>query len=278
MAGEVILHHSQRRGIEQVAYGPDGRSVASLCRGDRTTKVWDADTGQLITTIGPVVEDPMGPVVGMDSMAYSPDSHRLATGLVAGRIKLWDAATARELLTLGHDTGIVRSVAFSGDGRQLVSYTEWGERYEINVWDLQSGREVLGFGSAIQRVHMPEVQVAFSPDGRRIYGNGPDWIIRVWDAATGQELHDFGDTRPNGSRMALSPDGKRIATRVEPHRYVKVWDARTGQEMVTLRPKAPVWDMIFSQDGTRLAAVSAQGVLISGCHALAGGAWSRPGR
>jgi hypothetical protein len=39
----------------------------------------------------------------------------------SGEIKVWDAETGRELLTLQGHTGDVRTVAFSPDGQRLAS-------------------------------------------------------------------------------------------------------------------------------------------------------------
>ncbi len=54
-------------------------------------------------------------------MAFSPDGKRLATGGREHIVKLWDAATGQELLTLKGYLGYVSSVAFSPDGKRLVA-------------------------------------------------------------------------------------------------------------------------------------------------------------
>jgi WD40 repeat protein len=58
------------------------------------------------------------------SIAYSPDGKLIATGSFDKAVKLWDAATGKEVKTFGGPTGhqnLVLSVTFSPDGRQIAS-------------------------------------------------------------------------------------------------------------------------------------------------------------
>ena len=54
-------------------------------------------------------------------MAFSPDGKRIASAGFDKTVRLWDAATGKEKITLRGHTDTVWSVAFSPDGRQLVS-------------------------------------------------------------------------------------------------------------------------------------------------------------
>ena len=96
--------------VESVAFSPDGSTLAS---GGWDIKLWNAQTGDLINTLG---HDS-----SVWSVAFSPDGSRLASGSSDKTIKLWNAQTGDLINTLkGHDSSVL-SVAFSPDGSRLAS-------------------------------------------------------------------------------------------------------------------------------------------------------------
>jgi WD40 repeat protein len=88
-------------------------------------------------------------------------------------VRVWDAETGREVLTIKY-TGLIEGAVFSPDGRRLV--TESGDG-AARVWDAATGQELL----ALQ--HTGIVWSAeFSPDGQRLLTAGEDGIARIWDS------------------------------------------------------------------------------------------------
>ncbi len=248
----LTLKEGHTEQITSLAISADGKRIVSGSI-DRTVKVWDAEKGKEVFTL-------KGHTGWVLSVAFSVDGKRIVSGSggfdvpsqpAKGEVKVWDADTGQEIITLKGHTGSVASVAISADGKRIVS--DNGDK-TVKVWDADTGQEIL-----ILKGHTGEVlSVAFSADGKRIISGSMDKTAKVWDADTGQEIFTLKGHTNGVVSVAFSVDGKRIVSG-SGDKTVKVWDAAKGQEVLTLKGHLQsVLSVAFSVDGKRIVSGSGE--------------------
>ncbi len=271
--------------VGSVAGSDDGKSIVST--GGRLVRLWDAERAVLVRELS--LSSMVGSVGSFVScVALSGDGRRIVAGTNDGTVRVWDTATAKELLGCqGHATDIL-SVATDPHGRYVVTgsldrtaglWDLGGDRAEplrlrgdtvsmrpmvspdgqrivcaraqhMSVWDAASGRMLRQIGPADDLR-----AVVASPDGRRFASicSGLHWGVDVWDTATGLPL-TFLRTERGLRSVAFSPDGEWI---VAANSNVYVWDAETGRELnrwrAVDRDDAPIEHLALATDRRRLA-------------------------
>jgi WD40 repeat protein len=115
--------------VRACAVTPDNRRVISASN-DHTLRIWELETGCLLTTLD-------GHAAGVRACAVTPDSRRVISGSVDRTIKVWDLHSGVLLATLDGHTHGVRACAMAPDGRHVVSASV--DR-TLRIWDLASAR------------------------------------------------------------------------------------------------------------------------------------------
>jgi WD40 repeat protein len=262
---DLLTIQGQAGPIENVIFSPDGKRLAtlsSIARRDgkpmaSEIKVLDAQTGQALFTLKPEeVLNQALPRRSFGGLTFSPDGKRLASndnemGLgTSGMLKVWDAETGKEQLSLKAHSGKDASVAFSPDGKRLASSSRRDNT--IKVWDAETGQDLLTLKGHTGGVPC----VVFSPDGKRLASASLDNTVKVWDAQTGQELITHGGHSSGVWRVAFSPDSQRLAS-IAWDNTVKIWDAQASPKPLALKDgTASINNVAFSPDGKHLASVN----------------------
>ncbi|HEX7540990.1 MAG TPA: WD40 repeat domain-containing protein, partial [Anaerolineales bacterium] len=218
------------------AFSPDGKTVAT---GSAVAiKLWDAPSGNELHSID---------ASNLESLTFPPDGKMLVSAYSVGddSVKLWDAATGNLLNTVKGDV-VSTNVIFSADSSTLA----YAAGNTVKLRDVASG-EIRSLGMHPNFVD----SIAFSPDGKTLasgsfdkYPSTGNNVLKLWDAASGSEMHTFSWQTTAVYCVAFSPDGKTLASGGD--YAVKLWDVASGSEVRTLNGgNTELLSVAFSPDG-----------------------------
>jgi WD40 repeat protein len=155
-------------------------------------------------------------------------------------------------LQLPHRSAVT-SVAFSPDGRSVLTGCQDGRAYLWNLESEQAQRQFKGHRGSIERV-------AFSFDGRLIVISSGE-TARIWDVMSGQTLQVLRDHTGIYS-VAFSHDGKRVAT--TSINTARVWDIASGDTIARLPDRTATRgasEIVFLQNAQEVATCTLEGIV-----------------
>jgi WD40 repeat protein len=284
--GTLRLWHPGR--VQAVAFSPDGSVIASGCDSN-ALRIWDARDGRAVFqkdlgwhSVSSVTFSRSGRMLalassGREALVYdtstwseslrlrtpgitcaglSPEGDVLACGFYDGTIRLFGAATGREVAGLGGHAKGITCLAFSPDGTRLAS-SSWGG--PVIVWEVPVNRpakklEVLQSGARA---------VAFSPDGG-VLATAHGWQVSFNDPRTGRArrrpvfFRKYDDT----VSVDFSRDGRMLAVGTQAGPWLHRLDRDEHAVLLGTSTGNPAPHRVaFSPDGRTLASANGWGMI-----------------
>jgi WD40 repeat protein len=247
-------------GINHLAFSPEGKRLATASL-DGTCKIWNTDNWQELRSL---------PANGktFEAVAWSRNGKLLAGG-DDEQVILWDAESYKELRTL--NTPGKGLLAFSPDGCTLFTARHnctGMERHAFTRWDVTTWK-----AKAPLELPTRGVPACFllGQDGRTVFVTmcpPVELQLGAYDAETGQERFGLHRHREGVLAVAVSPDGRTLASGSADH-TVRLWDLAGWRPTEPLPPSRDlpghtnrVWSVAFSPDAKLLASASSDGKIL----------------
>ncbi|THH07064.1 hypothetical protein EW145_g3641 [Phellinidium pouzarii] len=222
LAYPALLHDEY---VLSVAYSPTGAHLAaSTAMNDCAIHIWEAATGLR-------AREPLRGHEGtVNSLVYSRDGKRLASGSNDYKIIIWNVDQGEAILEMTEYQSNINVISFSTD--DFGKYIASSNGNQICVWDSVTGALLHEMQRPYDAINMSLCNI--SPDGKTVVSNpsfrGVDYPLYTWDIATGR-LERFSGHEGLIRSMVYSKDGSQLVTG-SCDGTIRVWDTGTLKKQV----------------------------------------------
>ncbi|NQU03256.1 MAG: caspase family protein [Syntrophaceae bacterium] len=239
--------------IRDVMFTSSGRYLVSASD-DKTVRVWDTSTGEVVRVLrGQIGAGNEGKIF---AAALSPDDRFLAVGGWIGPIKnyklsdlgsirLIDFQTGEVIALLKGHTNIILGLAFSPDGKRLISGSA---DFTARIWDVRTHKTIHTLKGHTETIYA----VAFSPDGTRAVTGSYDNTLKLWNANSGALIKTLKGHNGKVRSAAFTPNGEYLLSGSH-DKTIRMWNGKTGKFIKVLASQNRNADSLsISPDGTKV--------------------------
>jgi eukaryotic-like serine/threonine-protein kinase len=233
-----------------LAFAKDGQTLVTATGLGHIT-LWRIPEGTKLASYPSDQESGLDPAT---DFAVTSDLGLAAYGTRSGQVRVMDLHDGKELWNAVAAKQFITALAFSPDGKTLVSAAGFGES-DIRLWDVATGKEI----GRLEGHQSWVGSLVFWPDGKKLVSASADQTIRIWDVSSRQCQDVLRGHRLEVWRLALLPDDKTLVSGAKDG-TVCFWDTSVThphQSRIVIPDK--VIDWCFSPDSQSVLTLDRQG-------------------